>query len=260
MLLFSMPGFSLDKKNILRFYETADSVAYFPDIAAPLKKHCDRKIDNLWITFAGPQNKDEVMIVAATGQRIQNPQREIWRTLDFKDGSPDLGPVTTWGYVFDRNRDGKIDYMALVEGAAPFLDRRVPDSYPARGQKLSKDELELYVNKCKIIFNHWADDNFDGKIDAVIHVDIDPLRDWVIRKIVARCTKFDGRFNDVFGFRDKISGKREKMGFTGRGVPYRPLGAISDSINKDKLQRQTDILRMINRAVAECKIKNLKSE
>ncbi|MBI5021512.1 MAG: hypothetical protein HZB59_08760 [Ignavibacteriales bacterium] len=241
-----------EKNDITRFYPKAESIAYYPKIEKSLKIICQKKIDNLWVSFIGYNGRNEIVIAAVTNDMIQNPNKEIYRILDFDEGSPMLGKVTTWGYVFDRNKDGKIDYLALVDGAAPFLDNRVPESYPARGQKLNRNDLELYINKCKIIFNHWADDNYDDKIDAVVHVDIDPLRDWVRRKIFARCTKFNNRFNDVFAFKNKISGEHEKIDYTSVKVPYRPLGSISGWITKDVLQRQTDILYMINRAVKEC--------
>jgi hypothetical protein len=259
LVVFFCTGISAaEKKDIARFYPKAESIASYPEIGKSLKIICQRKIDNLWISFIGYNEENKIAIVAATNEMIQNPNKEIYRILDFVEGSPVLGKVTTWGYVFDRNKDGKIDYMALVDGAAPFLDDRVPESYPARGQKLDRNELELFVNKCKIIFNHWADDNYDDKVDAVVHVDIDPLRDWVRRKIFARCTKFNNRFNDVFAFRKKITGEHEKIDFTATKVPYRPLGSISGSITKDVLQRQTDILYMINRAVKNCNVgKNL---
>ncbi|MBA4311967.1 MAG: hypothetical protein C0417_04995 [Chlorobiaceae bacterium] len=261
VIFFSNGMSALEKNDIVRFYAKADSISSNPEIGKALNISCQKKIDNLWISFIGYKGENEAIIVAVTNEKIQNPNKEIFRILDFNEGSPVLGKVTTWGYVFDRNKDGKVDYLSLVDGAAPFLDDRVPESYPARGQKLSRNDLELYVNKCKIIFNHWADDNCDEKIDAVVHVDIDPLRDWVRRKILARCTKFDNRFNDVFAFRKKISGEHEKINFTSTAVPYRPLGSISGSITKDVLQRQTDILYLINRAVKECNIgKNLRGE
>ncbi|MBI5476344.1 MAG: hypothetical protein HY964_06375 [Ignavibacteriales bacterium] len=253
LIIFSYSQ-SSDNKDILRFYPFADSVSEYPDMFKQLNLICSKKVDHLWVSFIGYKGENRVIIVAVTGEKIKNPNKDIYRTLDFIDGAPSLGKVTTWGYIFDRNKDGLADYMSLVDGAAPFLDDRVPESFPARGEKLNKLDLELYVNKCKIIFNHWADDNFDGRIDGFVHVDVDPLRDWVKRKIFARCTKFNDIFDNVWAFKKQITKTHEKVEYTGTKIPFRPFGKISDSFTKETLNYQSSVLSLINRGIKLCSV------
>jgi len=257
MTVLNLCSEAKDQNDLLHFYSIADSLTEYPEINKPLVVICHKKIDKLWVSLIGYKGEKKIFIAAITNEKIQNANKEIYRILDFYEGNPVLGKVTTWGYIYDRNKDGKVDYMSLVDGAAPFLDDRVPESYPVRGQKLNKLDLEMYVNKCKIIFNHWSDDNYDENIDGVVHVDVDPLRDWVKRKIFARCTKFNNIFDDVWSFKKKISSEREKIDFTGIKIPYRPFGKISDFITKQNLQYQTNVLSLINRGIKMCEAEKI---
>jgi len=243
-----------ENQNIIDFYPIADSISEYPAIDVPLEILCQKKVSNVYVTFLSYKGQKKIFIAAVTNEKIENPNKEINRILDFDGPVPKLGKVTTWGYVFDRNNDGKIDYMALVDGAAPFLDDKIPENYPVRGQKLSMLNLELYVSHCKIIFNHWADDNYDGKIDAVVHVESDNLRDWIKRRIVARCTKFNDKFDDVWAFTKKITDKHDSVSHTKNSVIYRPLGQVSGFITKQTFQEKTNILDLLNRAAAICNI------
>ncbi len=243
-----------ENRNIIDFYPIADSISEYPEINVSLDVLCQKKISNVYVTLLSYKGQKKIYMAAVTNEKIENPNKEINRILDFNGPVPKLGKVSTWGYVFDRNNDGKIDYMALVDGAAPFLDDKIPEDYPVRGQKLSMLNLELYVSHCKIIFNHWADDNYDGKIDAVVHVESDNLRDWIKRRIVARCTKFNDTFDDVWAFGKKITEKHDSVSHTSKYVIYRPLGQISGFITKETFREKTDILDLLNRAAAICNI------
>jgi len=252
ILLFPVTGVSREGKNIVKFFPIADSVSEYPPLTAKLEIFCQKKISDLYVTLIGYKDGKKILIAAITKEKITDPDSEIYRVVGFENAEPHLGKVTTWGYVFDRNQDGRIDYFAQADAAAPLLDDRIPESYPIRGEKLGMPDLELYVGHCKIIFNHWADDNYDGKIDAAIHYDIDPLRDWVKRKIVIRCTKFNDKFNDVWAFTRRITGRRDSVAHTAGSVPYRPLGRISGRISPKTFAEITDILSLLNRAAAEC--------
>ena len=251
-LIFSIAGKCQSTKNIIKFYPTADSVCQYPDLTKKLTAYCTQKIDNLYVTFIGYENQKNIFIGAITQKPIVDPGKEIFRIVDFVEARPKLGDITTWGYIFDRNNDGKIDYMALVEGAAAVKDEKLTYDYPTRGKRSTRKQLQYFVGHCKIIFNHWADDNYDGEIDAVVHIDMDPVRDWVERNIVARSTKFDDKFDDVWAFRFDNIFEHENIKHTASVIPYYPLGDNPGTITHNMLLEKTQYLELFSRAAALC--------
>ncbi|HZY10107.1 MAG TPA: hypothetical protein VFF29_03040 [Bacteroidota bacterium] len=240
--------------DIIDFYRYADSVCSFPPIDQELVKVCQKRLQDRYVTFIGIRGYDRVLIAAVTLQPIRDVKKSISLTVEFDGMKPTTGKTSTWGYLFDRNGDGNIDYMALVGGAGAFKKRNFPEDYPVRGQYLTYDQIEYFVNNCKLVFNHWADDNFDNMIDAVIHIDMDPSREWVNRQLVVRSTSFDGEFDEVWAFRERIDSEYDTLTFTSDKVPYHPIGKPQDAITKSTLMEKTGILQLINRAVAECKL------
>ncbi len=247
-------GLARQAGTILTFYPTADSITNYPTIDKKLEIVCEKKLSGRYVTFMGYSGQGKIFIAAVTLDSLKDPNTALSRTVVFNGIRPTLGQTTSWGYVFDRNGDGKIDYMALVEGAAAVEDDQITDDYPERGQHLTRPELELFVGHCKLIFDHWADDNFDGTIDAGIVNDADPKRDWIKQKIAVRSTRFDGRFDDAWAFRGSIDGSHDTIPFTAASVPYRSLGNLSDHLTKETLRSKTEILKLLNEAAAKCKV------
>jgi hypothetical protein len=256
------------QEDLINFYPVADTLCSHPEITQPIdticqmqmpqytKKRAGNKLVNdttkFYVSFLGYKGQKKVFIAALTTKPIEHPNYDIMRIVDFDGTSPKLGKVTTWGYVFDRNNDGKIDYMALVDGAAAFKDDNIPPDFPVRDQNLTLPQLELFMSHCKIIFNHWADDNFDGKIDCVVHTDMDPVRDWVDRRLVIRSTKFDGTFDNAWSFRNYITDEPGKVEYSKTAVPYRPLGKLSGEITQKMMDEKTAILDLLNKAALKC--------
>ncbi|MBI1805775.1 MAG: hypothetical protein HYR76_01835 [Ignavibacteria bacterium] len=241
-----------ENKSLLGFYPTADSISEFPPLEAELAIICQKKIGKHYVTFIGRKDEKKIFIAAVTLKPVKDIKKEISLTVNFDGVKPNVGKVSTWGYVFDRNNDGKIDYMALIGGAGAFEGKNFPDEYPVRDQHLDMQQLELFVSHCKLIFNHWADDNFDDTLDAMVHIDIDPVRDWVKRKMVIRSTKFDGKFDDVWAFIDKITEDPDTVEHTSTSVAFRPIGKLSGQITKETLMEKTAVLQLLNRAAAQC--------
>jgi hypothetical protein len=242
------------KNDISHFYPAADSTCQYPELHRKITIQCQQKIDSLYVTLMGYKDQKKIFIAAVTRKPITDPDKEISRTVVFNETRPSLGKTATWGYVFDRNNDGKIDYMALVGGAAAFKEEQQSENFPARGNKPTLKQLEYFIAHCKLIFNHWADDNYDGKIDGVVHIDMDPMRDWVERMIVARSANFYGAPNDAWAFRDNILTEHETIIRTNSGIPYYPLGEKQSYITSAMLFEKTAYMELFNRAVSQCKI------
>jgi hypothetical protein len=205
-----------------------------------------------WVAFVGFKATKTVLYVTFTLDSLKDPVADVSPTVSYEKARPVLGKVPTWGYPFDRNGDGKVDYLALVGGAAPFEDAAFPENFPKRSEPMIVSQVELYLAKCRIIFNHWADDNYDGRLDATVQADMDPDRTWVYRQILARSKKFDGRFDDVSAFRNDASAFRDTVSFTPEKVSYRPVGQQAGSFGMKELDDQSAVMALINQAVEAC--------
>jgi len=252
-----LPGALCGQMNdITKFYSRADSTCEFPLIDKPLVVLCQKKLMRRYISLVGFKGDSTVHIVAVTLKPLGDVNKNISLTVDFDGIRPTPGKINTWGYVFDRNNDGKIDYMVLVGGAAAFKGVDFPEEYPKRGDVMSHDQIEYLVGHCKIIFNQWADDNYDDSIDAVIHVSMDPDREWVDHRLLVRSKSFNGTFDDVRAFWTNLDEQQVAVEHTPTGVSILPVGkATEEEITPKTLQEKTGIMQLINQAMKACKIK-----
>jgi hypothetical protein len=250
----TLPKATAQHGNIVDMYPFVDSATQFPPEQNELTLICQKELQQRYISFVGRKGDSRAIIVAVTLKPLGNPDTVISTRLDFDGIRPLLGKVSTWGYIYDRNGDGKIDYLALVGGATAVKDVEFPDSFPARDVKLTFDQMDFFVRHCKIVYNHWADDNFDGTLDAVIQIDMDRKRDWVDRQIVVRSSTFTGKFDDVWAFRGRIDDNHETIRHSATIVPYHSIENTSATLNMKEFSEKTAILNLINRAAKECKM------
>jgi len=252
--MLACTAFSFAQKNsIEQFYPLADSVASYPPVEDKLTILCQKKIDQYYVSFIRTTLLNKALMVVVTPARFNEPD-SISLTVGFNGYKPTTGKVTTWGYVFDRNFDGKIDYMALMSGAAPFKSADFPARYPLRKEYFSKGQLEYFINHSKLIFNHWADDNYDGMVDAVVHIDMDSTRDWVERRFLARSKAFNGSFDDVWGFRESIGEDHEEIPYRSDGIPFHSLTNVHDTMTRKMFDAKSGILQLLNKAAKACRL------
>jgi hypothetical protein len=236
---------------IEKFYRIADSVATYPPADRSLFVLCQKKVDRFYVSFLSLKTELKARIAVVTIEPFTEPD-SIALTVAFDSYRPSTGKVKTWGYIFDRNGDGKIDYLALLGGAAAFKTADFPEDYPRRNGYFSPKQLEYFVEHCRLIFNHWADDNDDGLIDAVVHVDIDSTRDWVDRHLLVRSKAFNRSFDDAWGFYDSTDETPQPTPFTAASVPYHSLTNMHDAITWKMFDEKSGILQLFNRAAREC--------
>ncbi len=257
--LMLLPAALFGQQNIVDFYRYADSVSQTPPMVNELRILGQKKVMNRYVTFVGYKEDKSILFAAVTLAPIKNLNTDISLSVDFHEMIPDMGKTSTWGYVFDRNHDGKIDYMTLVGGAAPYKDSEFPADFPYRGQPLLSAQLNYYISHCRLVFNHWADDNYDGMLDAVIHIDMDPERDFVDHQIVIRSTAFNGAFDDVWAFRGSEGAIPDSVPHTLTSVQYHPINKPPDAITQPILDDKSQIMKLLNTALKELKFgaKNL---
>ncbi|MBI5216972.1 MAG: hypothetical protein HY960_14555 [Ignavibacteriae bacterium] len=252
--LLGLSNYSLAQLPLLESYPFMDSVNRYPVQEKDLVVLCKKKVSERHITFVGVKGVDSVLLVAVTLEPIADVKKDISLTVQFMGINPKPGKVETWGYVYDRNHDGKIDYLSLMSGAAPFWADDMPEYFPERGMSMDMDQMELFVSHADLVFNHWADDNYDGKLDGVIHVDMFEERDWVKRRLMVRSSTFNDEYDDITAFRKHPGDLEDTIEVNDTGVPYIPIGKPKEEINKKMFEEKTAILDLLNKAVSECKL------
>lgn len=255
LALLSIASTATAQKNIVEFYPHADSVSAHPPFMQELTVLCERRVEGRYVTFVGFKEDKRVLLAAVTLQPIKDFAKEISLSVEFAGAKPMMGLTSSWGYVFDRNSDGRIDYLALVGGAAPYKDDKFPEDYPMRGFALPMNHLEYFIARSRLIFNYFSDDNLDDTLDAVIHVDMDPDRDWVERQITARSTRFNGKFDEAWAFYNNDLDQQDTVAMTPTGVPFNPVGKERDELTFKMLAEKSGILRLLNKAVLGCGLK-----
>ena len=245
------PALFSQNSSIVDWYATADSMTQFPPVDQQLSM-AEKKVGKFYVTFVGVKGQSRVLIAAITTQPITDV-KSISLIVDFDGIKPKIGGVSTWAYVFDRNRDGKVDYLALLTAAAAYEGDDFPDDFPVGKITMNKQQQEYFVGHARLMFEHWADDNYDGKLDAAVLNDLDSLRDMVRRQIVIRSTAFNNSFDDVWTFHTTIHGERQNLSHPPKRVPYRTVGKGNDVITKASFLEKDAILDLINRAAKELK-------
>ena len=246
--------------SLADFYDTADSVTAHPPFQNELMTLCQvplqaRSAQNgstqvRWVSFVGFKSTKTVLYVAITLDSLADPVADVSPIVGYEKARPVLGKVPNWGYPFDRNRDGKVDYLALVGGAGPYMDGEFPADYPAQSAPMMMSQVEFYLEKCRIIFNHWADDNYDGQLDATVQADMDARRSWVYRQIAAQQTKFDGTFDKVTTFRNDGSAFSDTLTREPGRFGYRSVAGTWGWFGAKELAEKTAVMALINKAIA----------
>jgi len=243
------------KGDITKFYPHVDSVCEFPAIDQKLVILGRKKLMQRYISLVGYASDSVARIAAVTLKPLTNPNTDISRLVEFNGIQPSPGKVNTWGYIFDRNNDGKIDYMALVGGAGAFKGLDFPDDFPRRGDGMTRDQIEYFVGHCKTVFNHWADDNYDGALDGVIHISMDPDREWVDHRLLVRSKEFNRKFDDVRGFWTNLDEQQVAIEHTPTSVSIYPIGKPKDEeITPKTLEEKSRIMQLIDQTIKACKI------
>jgi len=232
--------------SMLDWYPSADSMTQFPPIDQKLEM-VNTKIDSYYVTMMGIKGHPEVLLMAITLKQITDV-KSIELIVNFDGIVPKMGEVSTWAYVFDRNRDGKVDYIALLTAAAAYEGDDFPEDFPVGKGALNKEQQEYFIGHAKLIFDHWADDNFDGKLDACVVNDLDPVRDMVLRQIVIRSSKFNYSLDDVWAFRSNMKNGREPIPHTAKEVKYRPITKGAGVVRKSSFLEKDAILKLFNGA------------
>lgn len=152
-----------------------------------------------------------VFIIAYSSHELERP----WETMAFKSVFVPAGATSRidagtadWAYVFDRNGDGRIDFLAYRVGPLWLLPegKRIRD-YPKVKSGVKEDFLEANRDKLGEGFWFLADENFDGTQDVLIARVIDKSSGWTDGWVVAEDKDFDRAYDVCYSTRGSLEGK-----------------------------------------------------
>jgi hypothetical protein len=157
-----------------------------------------------------------------------------------------------WGYVLDRNQDGRVDYLAFLYGTACVAPEKCEEPLPSvTGGTLTRELIEVITRNIRLVFWHIADENFDGQTDLAAVPLITEANGWMEGWLVTRDADFDRSFEECRHYAGLL---RADLGAcegtpAGYSVPGRHPGGLRQVPPRDE-----SFLRMINQAVRECSL------
>ncbi len=296
-LIFTALGVSListcisfAQEDIISFYPKAYAKTQNPPEEKKLMVIAEQKVEDKFVTFIGVE-KGKVLLVAITKDKIKNPQKDISLKVRFKskeidierfsmrlDNIPDAGKIQDGCYVFDRNADGKIDYVSSLLGIIPVKPKDFPSDFPqGRTNYIFNNDtrqIEFFKKNCQMVFNHLADDNFDGRVDGVVVERMDSERDWVDNWTIIRSSNFNDVLDTCWLFKDNINTKESNCLRAQKGyVARRAIRDLPEPENKDsgkileavpfyttklaefgneELRKESEVLSLLNQAANLC--------
>lgn len=211
------------QSDLLSFYAAAQATVESPPPANRLTVRCAQELPSAenvfgatgWVSFLAPPRESSAWIAAFTTGRIRRPGEALSTTVlfsPFPTAKPNASATLDWGYVWDRNGDGRVDYIAYLQNSLAILPDPLPDSFPtptrtADGKfEMSTPFLHALIDHAAMVFRHYADDDFDGRVDGAVYEDFDDTRPlFVRRRIVARASGVDGAADQAWAFRRGIT-------------------------------------------------------
>lgn len=98
------------------------------------------------------------------------------------DQDPSTPPTPEWGWVYDRNGDGRVDWLTLVDTPRamrpPGVARESLADLFTPPENLTQAELDLVEAQVRVSYWHMIDGNFDQRPDAVIALPTDHEIGW----------------------------------------------------------------------------------
>jgi len=198
--------------GLLGAYREVYELTQAPPEDPELTNLCQSRVAGEFVTFIGLE-RSKPFIVAVTERRLRDPSEDI--TLEplyvTRSGPSEIGgirrlpspvgydprakaPTMDWAYILDRNSDGRIDYLAYLESPMPIVPVEHEGELPVVTGVMTGAAYKLAVASTEMVFWHLSDDDFDNHHDGVAV----PLRDehsgWIDRVLLARDSKFDGKY------------------------------------------------------------------
>ena len=161
------------------------------------------------------------------------------------------GNLVDWAYVFDRNRDGRADYLCYLIGPLPVEPDSLPADFPKGTAPLAGAELEYMLDHQRYVFTHAADENFDGAIDALVLPVLDSDRPWV-KEFAVVLAPGGGTPDSAWTFRGSVADSTGTLQHVKGGYVRHRVAGKDLVVTASNFEKWSDILARVN-AAAEVK-------
>ena len=261
------------QSDALAFYSVAEATIAGPPAADSLRVVCTMEVRasdtpigaNGWFSFLAPRSDSSAWIAAFTARRMRRvPDAITTRRLfnPLPTGKPSGSGTLDWAWIWDRNGDGRADYIAYLQNAMGVLPEPLPDSFPAPTRnpdgsfRLTQPFLYALIDAATMVFRHYADDDFDGRVDVAVVEEADLERPMFVRGwVVARSSRHDGVVDHAWAFRHGIHDTTRVLTREADGtylIPDIPIDGPRTEDAAKRLARGTNLLAAINEVGARC--------
>lgn len=178
----------------------------------------------------------------------------LWTKRRVRSVASGIGTTQDWGFVWDRNGDGAVDYFVFLDGSVPVETPEIADRIPLPDASggYPAETLPLFLEHTRLAFHHHADDDFDGKSDAIVGSIHDPKRPgWIHRHVVLRSTTFSQTVDEDWMFWEDIGERLGPVPRTaeGRFVPLSGLYSF-----EQHLVDSSGLLDWVNGWIRKCEL------
>lgn len=273
MLSLCAPSLLRAQSDALSFHATAQATIAAPPSADSMRVLCAREVranetpleTKGWFSFLAPPQDSSAWIAVFSRNRIRKVSDVVTTTARFSPvptAAPTRAGSLDWAWAWDRNGDGRADYIAYLQNAMGVLPDPLPDSFPAPTRnangsfRLTQPFLYALIDHAALVFRHYADDDFDGRVDFVVVEESDLDRPMFVRGwVVARASKRDGVVDEAWAFRRAITDTTRVLQREPDGsyrIPAIPIGGAQTEDAASRFAFATVMLAAINEVGARC--------
>lgn len=252
--------------GLIAFYPRVLAFAAKPPDEGSLRAVGDWKHeDGAYVTLIAVGKRRPILALFSRA-RLKNPEKGLYLTPRYivakdmrsaAEGKEPMvrataGNLVDWTYAFDRNRDGRADYLCHLIGPLPVEPDSFPEDFPSGSTVLIGPQLDYMLDQQRYLFTHAADENFDGAVDALVMPVLDPDRPWV-KEFAVVTAPGGGTPDSSWTFRGSVSDATGMLPRARGGFLRHRVGGKDVVIRSATFEKWSDTLARVNAAAEATK-------
>lgn len=177
LFLCAHPGLADVSSELFDFRKVIAAKASHGVPGSPYEIICVMELDNdvvrhqSLLTFLGEKGRGGELLTMS-GFSIKDLGADLWTGGPALDEDPSTPPTPDWGWIYDRNNDGQIDWLAFLDGPLIVLPKEgFQEGFPTLShsgarRQITARQLGIMQNNAQLVYRHIIDSDFDGVADA----------------------------------------------------------------------------------------------